>query len=389
MSFPPGFSPKASLFHGAFCGAPLDRTTGKEHKDPKWEEAALQNEATRFLLFSTHKGTVGAAPVLLKERPLPTCIAWQTLESLSGMGIEPVGHCCNGVPPILLGAKDGVQHFALLQDLPVADVEAKAICPEGKKVFVAEGMSQLMKVGCDEGDFTIIGHAFAKIVWHKSSLYCGASGEKNASIECGAKRACKASKTRTYARTDPSCMVLVRNADDSKCLLISGQDKSNPHMWTCISGFVEQCEQVEECAKREVWEEAGVEVDLSKGVDWLGSQPWPLGVGGKCELMLAMEMVAASEDVAPNLNEVKDARWHTREEVQRMLTTPPNQDGKPFVPPFISQAHFLLQRWVKRSSSPSESAPSMARDKLQSAFIFFAGFGLALASSWALRARRR
>jgi len=186
-------------------------------------------------------------------------------------------------------------------------------------------------------------------------------------------------------------MVLVKNKDDSKCLLISGQDRSTPHMWTCVSGYVEQCEQVEEAAKREVMEETGAEVDLSKGANWHGSQPWPLGMGGNCDLMLGVEVVAASEKIKPNLKEVKDARWFTREEVQGMLNTPWNKDGKPFVPPFISEAHFLLQRWV--SSNGSLPAPSLdetsSPGKLQNACYFLAGVSLALLSSWALRLRRQ
>jgi len=96
-------------------------------------------------------------------------------------------------------------------------------------------------------------------------------------------------------------------------------------------------------------------VDIAQGVSWLGSQPWPLGPGGKCELMLGLEMVAASESVTPNLKEVVDARWFTREEAQKMLDTPYNQDGNAFVPSFFSQAHFLVQRWVSRGVLPAKA----------------------------------
>eukprot|EP00930_Biecheleria_cincta_P048899 TRINITY_DN34154_c0_g1_i1.p1 TRINITY_DN34154_c0_g1~~TRINITY_DN34154_c0_g1_i1.p1 ORF type:complete len:397 (-),score=69.90 TRINITY_DN34154_c0_g1_i1:82-1272(-) len=396
MAFPPGFVPKAPIFHGAFCGAALSRVTTADHKDPKWEEAALKHESTRFLLFSTSKGSTGAAALLLKARPLPPTIAWQTNASLDKLGIQAVNHCCNGVPPILLGERDGHQCFALLVDMSEDDLIAKGDFPDGKKPFVAEGMSQLLKIGCEEGDFGIIGHAFAKIVWHKKSLHCGLCGQPTVPIECGAKRKCSVvtCKTRLYARTDPSCMVLVRNQENNKCLLISGQDRSNPHMWTCVSGFVEQCEQVEEAAKREVLEETGVEVDLLQGARWIGSQPWPLGVGGQCELMLGLEVVAASEKTEPNLGEVKDARWFTREEVKQMLNTPWNQEGRAFVPPFISEAHFLLQRWA----SGDARGPALRADgsshgdgpsRPQNLFFFLAGAGLALACSWAFRSHRQ
>lgn len=47
--------------------------------------------------------------------------------------------------------------------------------------------------------------------------------------------------------------------------------------------FVEQGESLEEAVRREVWEEAGIAVGAVRVV---GSQPWPIGRGGSCELML-------------------------------------------------------------------------------------------------------
>ncbi len=43
---------------------------------------------------------------------------------------------------------------------------------------------------------------------------------------------------------------------------------------TCLSGFIEQGEAIEEAVRREVAEEAGIPVGP---VQILGSQPWPIG----------------------------------------------------------------------------------------------------------------
>ena len=48
----------------------------------------------------------------------------------------------------------------------------------------------------------------------------------------------------------------------------------SPGMYTCLSGFIDQCESVEEAVRREVREEARVQVDA---VHVLGTQPWPIG----------------------------------------------------------------------------------------------------------------
>ena len=49
---------------------------------------------------------------------------------------------------------------------------------------------------------------------------------------------------------------------------------------------MEQCESVESAIVREVKEESGLDIAVAS-VRLLGSQPWPIGRGGTCELMLA------------------------------------------------------------------------------------------------------
>mmetsp|Transcript_67093 Transcript_67093/g.216388 ORF Transcript_67093/g.216388 Transcript_67093/m.216388 type:complete len:352 (+) Transcript_67093:56-1111(+) len=341
----------AILRLGAFCGAPLDRSTGAEQKDPEWEASALRSEDTRFLVFSAKKGSAGAAPLLAKRRPALPIIAWQKRAAFEALGVELVGHRCNGVPPILLGASKGTQHFAVLVDLSEEELAKACEVPDGRALFVSDGMMKLLMIGCEDGDFTVIGQAFSKIVWHKTVQYCGSCGQPTEPCDSGTKRRCPACRARFYPRTDASCMVLVRSSANDRCLLVHNKSFP-PAMWSCISGYVEQGEQVEECIRREVWEETRVEVDAAQGVDWLGTQPWPLGPGGKAELMLAAEVVAATEEVQPCQSELEDARWFSREEVVAMLATPGNMEGKPWVPGESSAAHHLVRRWLLRGSAP-------------------------------------
>uniref|UniRef100_A0A7S2D7T3 NAD(+) diphosphatase n=1 Tax=Alexandrium andersonii TaxID=327968 RepID=A0A7S2D7T3_9DINO len=211
-------------------------------------------------------------------------------------------------------------------------------------------MKLLMLGGCEAGDFTVVGHAFSKIVWHKTVQFCGKCGQPTESCDSGTKRQCTACKARFYPRIDPSCMVLVRKPSDDACLLVRNKGWP-PGMWSCLSGYVEQGEQVEEAIKREVMEETQIQVDLQRGVDWLGTQPWPLGPGGKAELMLAAEVVACSEEVEFSKAELEDARWFSRSEVVAMLQIPP--DPKAFVPGENSAAHHLLRRWSRRGEQPA------------------------------------
>jgi len=69
-------------------------------------------------------------------------------------------------------------------------------------------------------------------------------------------------------------IMLVESVDGSKVLLGRAKTIRHASMLTCLSGFVEQVETIEEACRREVQEEAGIEVGP---VHIAGSQPWPMG----------------------------------------------------------------------------------------------------------------
>lgn len=65
----------------------------------------------------------------------------------------------------------------------------------------------------------------------------------------------------------------VQSHDKKKMLL--GRQKVWPKgFFSCLAGFVEPGESIEESVKREVWEEAGVRVEH---VQYHSSQPWVCG----------------------------------------------------------------------------------------------------------------
>lgn len=68
--------------------------------------------------------------------------------------------------------------------------------------------------------------------------------------------------------------MLVESADGQQVLLGRAKTIRINSMLTCLSGFVEQVETIEEACRREVMEEAGIAVGP---VHIAGSQPWPMG----------------------------------------------------------------------------------------------------------------
>ena len=69
-------------------------------------------------------------------------------------------------------------------------------------------------------------------------------------------------------------ITMVESTDGQRALLGRPKSLQRSGVLTCLSGFIEQGESIEEAVRREVREEAGIAVGQ---VTVLGSQPWPIG----------------------------------------------------------------------------------------------------------------
>ena len=83
-------------------------------------------------------------------------------------------------------------------------------------------------------------------------------------------------------------------------------------MWSCLAGFVEPGEAIEDAVRRETREEAGI---ICGRVSYFASQPWPFPTS----LMIGCHVEALSHELVIDRAELDDARWFEREEVAMML----------------------------------------------------------------------
>jgi NAD+ diphosphatase len=108
-------------------------------------------------------------------------------------------------------------------------------------------------------------------------------------------------------------------------------------MYSCLAGFVEAAETIEDAVLREVFEESGIRCT---DVAYYMTQPWPY----PSSLMIGCTARALTEDIVVDRTELEDARWFDREEARLMLTRK-HPDGLAG-PHAFAIAHHLLGRWV-------------------------------------------
>jgi len=203
----------------------------------------------------------------------------------------------------------------------------------------------------------IAGQAVALSQWHNSHRFCPRCGGETMPTETGLRRKCTREPAhKQYPRTDPVVIMLVESPDGRRALL--GRNKKfTAGMYTCLSGFTDQCESVEEAVRREVREEARVQVEQ---VRIIGTQPWPIGRYGSCELMLACIAKAQSYEIMVNTAEMEDVQWYDRDEllaavrlyeelpdatVQELQQLSMERLGF-WIPPPVAIAHHLMRTWA-------------------------------------------
>ena len=105
--------------------------------------------------------------------------------------------------------------------------------------------------------------------------------------------------------------------DGERCLL-GRQARFPKGMYSCLAGFVEPGETIEEAVRREIHEEAGV---ACGEVAYVASQPWPF----PSSLMIGCLAQATSRAITIDRVELEDARWFDRAEVIAMFEQAPSR----------------------------------------------------------------
>lgn len=190
-----------------------------------------------------------------------------------------------------------------------------------------------------EEDASLWAYARALAWWHRRHRFCPVCGAATRTVDGGHRRVCTAEAcgSEQHPRTDPAVIVLVTHGE--QCLL-ARSPRFPPGMYSALAGFVEPGESLEDCVRREVFEEVGVRVE---DVRYHSSQPWPFPQS----LMVGFLARATHTELKLDPVEIEDAFWLERE----VLSDEARWEGFSVPPPFAI-ARRLMQAWLDASSGP-------------------------------------
>lgn len=226
------------------------------------------------------------------------------------------------------------------------------------------GVGELM--AHDAVSLGMVTTAIALLNWHDRAGFSARDGSATTVARAGWSRF-DAAGEEEFPRIDPAMICLIH--DGGQQVLLGRQHHWPQDRYSLLAGFVEAGESLEQCVRREIYEEVGVRV---RDIEYLGSQPWPM------PRSLMVGFAAVADPAAPlrfTDNEIAEARWFTRAQVQAALasgswtTGGATAGGEPqaaagqethflLLPPPISIARTIIESWAAQevSSGPREPA---------------------------------
>jgi NAD+ diphosphatase len=232
---------------------------------------------------------------------------------------------------VFVGLLEGAPRFAVsLAPAAIAILQARS------GIELIDLRSIAVRGLLENDHLSLLAEGKAVINWHVRHRFCPNCGAKTGPVEGGWRRDCASCRALHFPRTDP--VVIMLAIDGERCLL-GRSHRFQSGMWSCLAGFVEPGETVEEAVRRETREEAGI---VCGQVAYFASQPWPFPMS----LMIGCYAQARSREIVVDRTELDDARWFDRDEIALMLLGK-HPAGLTTPLPFAI-AHHILRAFVEQ-----------------------------------------
>jgi len=191
----------------------------------------------------------------------------------------------------------------------------------------APGFAPLMRLygAIPDDQWTVAGRAVQLVEWERTHRFCGRCGTATEVAPGERAKRCPSCGLLAYPRLAPAVITLVERGDE---VLLARGRQFPMAMYSCLAGFVEPGETLEEAVRREVREEVGIELAEAR---YVASQPWPF----PHSLMIGFTATWAGGEIVCDPTEIADAGWY-------------RVDALPMIPPRMSIARSLIDAWIGR-----------------------------------------
>jgi NAD+ diphosphatase len=297
-----------------FTGNPLDRAHNFRH-DETWVAEQLANPSARFLLFSQ------LDPATHQSDP---ALVWINAPQRVALGAVANAE----LVPMLLGLDGDAPCFAL--DVSGVPDPLEHLDLESARFTDTRSIATSLPAA----EAGMLAQARSLIDWHQHHRFCAVCGAASFPQRGGSSRRCGSCQAEHFPRINPAVIMAIWH---DQRLLLGRRRGRPPGNFSCIAGFIDPGESIEEAVAREALEEVGIVVDE---VRYYASQPWPLSAS----LMIGCFAHAVSDEAQVDELEIAEARWFTRAEVQAALA---GDSTQLVVPAPVAIAHYLVKGWAE------------------------------------------
>lgn len=168
---------------------------------------------------------------------------------------------------------------------------------ELEQTYELTSLRELLAI--DESLFLAVSKAVQYGHMMQTLRFCPKCGGRNHLNHQELAMQCNDCRSIHYPRIFPCIIVAIRR---DKQILLANHSRHTNDLYTVIAGFVEVGETLEECVRREIFEETGIKVT---NIRYFGSQPWAFPTSMMVGFMADYESGA----IKPDYSELSDAKW--------------------------------------------------------------------------------
>lgn len=179
--------------------------------------------------------------------------------------------------------------------------------PEDRQGLKEFNIRKLRRSGkMDNVEMFSIFTAYHLAVWYRNTKFCGRCNAQLEHHKTMRAMVCPSCGLEVFPRLNPAVIVGVRNEGK---LLVTKYNRPDADFYALVAGFVEIGETLEDACKREVMEEAGLNI---RNIRYYKSQPWGIAGDLLCGFFCDLD---GSEEIKMDTGELKVAQWVTPGEV--------------------------------------------------------------------------